>query len=456
MKKFLLSCLLLIGCLFFVSAPFAVATATESGEAAKTYLISANYASTAANYGISNPEIKTLSRPFDYQTNQMMVGQSIMPTTTTKNQFNKTFTVSGSLTDSDSLFVYLFFSETQIHNLTIVLSDSSSNSLAWNISKESLMSEIVNDHTSGRVRFGWMFVELPVGKANKTGTITTISSMQFDYSSESVNDNVNYAQMLIYAPYVSQSTSEDILFSGKQNYYNFKIDFAQYCNKLCMGDTFETINWRYLFEYCILGDTDFLEYTSSNYQFGLEIIDDSYITVASFMFGEADIHYTFEKVGSYTFRIKLYKDDDPILREDQKVNIDEFVAAYLQTSLPDMIENEVARFKIYIGSLVSDYENISVSSSDKAVATVSLSDNKELVIESGRSGKTSITISIDANRENEEMKTYTYTYSLTVEEDTSTNWIGILFGAIGLIIGCVIVYYIMVKKRLINGKYPRY
>ena len=318
------------------------------------------------------------------------------------------------------------------------------------------MSEIVNDHTSGRVRLGWMFVELPVGKANKTGTITTISSMQFDYSSESVDDNVNYAQMFIYAPYVSQSTSENILFSGKQNYYNFKIDFAQYCNKLCMGDTFETINWRYLFEYCILGDTDFLEYTSSNYQFGLEIIDDSYITVASFMFGEADIHYTFEKVGSYTFRIKLYKDDDPILREDQKVNIDEFVAAYLQTSLPDMIENELARFKIYIGSLVSDYENISVSSSDKAVATVSISDNKELVIESGRSGKTSITISIDANRENEEMKTYTYTYSLTVEEDTSTNWIGILFGAIGLIIGCVIVYYIMVKKRLINGKYPRY
>ena len=127
----------------------------------------------------------------------------------------------------------------------------------------------------------------------------------------------------------------------------------------------------------------------------------------------------------------------------------------LISCLPEMKVNRTASFKIYIGDLTTAISNLTATSSDTSVVEVSI-DGDQLIVSTKAKGNATITLSIDASRANMAEQNYSYDYSITVVEETSLSWTGIIIGAIGLLLAVVLVYSIMVKRRLIAGKYPKY
>lgn len=460
MKKIFTMLLILVtGCLCCLGGSRFYAFATEPQD--KTYLIEASYQQNAGVHGILNEEIKTTSRPFDFSTEQMMLGQSVMPavSNTTSKEFSKTLTINNvPVSQSQSLYIYLFFSEELANNLTITLLDDSSNSACWQLDKDLLISQITNIATNSKLRFGWQLVELPLQKATISGTITAATKLKLDYFTTNVNNQYKYARLSFYAPYVSTQKNSDITFSDKQNFYNFKVNYGDNFNSYCAGDMFAVSRWSDLFDYCIIGDIDCLQYQTNLYQFKLQIIDQNNSIIEASMFNAGEFSVGLVNPGYYTFRVTLYDNVGNWLWKapDQYTLVSEFVAVYLANGIADMKEGATSNFKIYTGEFVKNSANLTATSSDTSIAEVRV-ENGELVVDAKKAGKATITLSVDASREHASEQTYTYEYTITVKAvEKPVSWLGIILGFIGLIIASVIVYIIMVKRRLIAGRYPKY
>lgn len=425
----------------------------------KYYLINANYAQDAAKYGILTDEIKTTSTPFDIVTKQMMVGQSISPivSNSTTQTFTKMLNTNlVEINDSQSLYLWVYFSEEVANNLLITLLDSQNNSASWQILGQTITNNIVVNIGGIPTRYGWQLLELPFSAAQKVGDLQQITQLKIEYGANSENNN-SYAKVSVYAPYVSNLKSFEVKFADKQKFYNFNINYGQNLDKLCVGDSYELPNWKSLFEYCILGEIDFLKYNTNAYQFKFEIIDAEYNHLESAILGIDEVSVQFSEEGSYSFMLTLYDNQSNVLSgaPSKQIYVDKFVAIYLKNGLPNMKENTTSRFEIYIGDYVEEWNNLYVRCSDSSVAEVSL-DGQHLVIKTNNSGNATITLSVNAKRTNSQEQIYTCSYNLKVAQDNTIAYTGIILGAIGLIIVSVLLYIIMVKRRLIPGKYPKY
>lgn len=454
MKKillFLLSfcCLMLPNCM----GGFAYASTSELPD----YLIVPSYSQNAEFYGISNDEINSFSRPVDEKEKKIMAGQSVSPKTDEKNQFEQTFSTNlMAISSNQSLYIYLYFSDQDyLHDLKIAVGDGDA-LFTWQISSEELQSQVMQSSITSRLRFGWLLLELPVSSANQSGNLHNISNISIGYNSQDSNQS-SYAKLMFYAPYVGESKHKDIKFIEKQNYYNFSIDWGENIDKYCVGDKYVVSSWSDMFDYCVLGDVDFLATQSNAYRFVFEIIDQSGETQRTNMFAD-EFTAQFDTAGTYIFRVTLYDSDGNWLwkNPDKQVEIEEFVAIYLNDGLKKLTLNKEYSFDINIGQMVEQYANINVESSNQDVAEASISDGK-LIIKTKKSGKAQIKLSVYASRANSDESLYSYTYELSVvDNNVGFSWITIIIGSILLIIIAILVYIIMVKKRLIPGKYPKY
>ncbi len=454
MKKvllFLLSicCLMLPNCI----SSFAYASSLEQS----AYLIAPSYSQNAEFHGISDEEINNFSRPVNEKEKKIMTGQSVSPKTDEKNQFEKTFATNAvSISSNQSLYIYLFFSESSyLHDLKIVVSDGDA-SLTWQISSEELQSQVMQSSITSRLRFGWILLELPISSASQSGNLQNVSNISIGYNSQDCNQS-SYAKLMFYAPYVDESKNTDIAFIEKQNYYNFSINWGDNIDKYCVGDRYAVSSWNDMFDYCMLGDVDFLTTQSNLYRFVFEIIDQNGTTQRTNMFSNEFVAQ-FDIAGTYIFRVTLYDSDGNWLwkNPDKQVEVEEFVALYLNDGLKNLNINKEYSFDINIGQLVEQYANINVESSNQDVAEAYISDGK-LIVKTKKSGNAQIKLNVYASRANADEDLYSYTYELSVvDNNESFSWITIIIGSILLIIIAILVYIIMVKRRAIPGKYPKY
>lgn len=457
MKKILIALLIFCSCLFAIGNNFCWVSAAQTTN--NKYLINADYQQNAAAHGILPEEIKSTNTPFDYLTKSMSPGQSISPTESnqTSKEFSKTITTNNvTVSATESLYLYIYFSEEVANSLSITLTDNSTNSASWSISRQELNNQIVMGSSSSKVRYGWQLLEFPLIAADMVGNLQTINSLKMDYISTSVNQQNKYAKVTFYAPYINASQNSKITFSNKQNIYNFNMYLGEKLNNYCVGDEFVINTWKDIVEYCVVGDIDCKKYETNKYFFKLQLyLDGEEMLITRLGSGQCKIGLVDE--GTYTFRLSLYDSDENWLWEvpDQQIYVRPFVAVYLPNGLPDMDAGKSASFNISFDSLIVASNNLSATSSDESVASVSI-ENGELVVSAKNAGKTTIKLSIMATRANQEEQVYQYEYTLTVTQTQNNSWVGLIFGAIGLIIAGVIVYIIMVKRRLISGKYPKY
>lgn len=454
MKKIIQICLVTM-CLLMLqpcSSYFCFAKQSEQ----ISYLIAQSYLPQAESYGIENDEIKSSSRPIDVQAKQMMVGQSISPKTDEKNQIDRTYSVANILiANTQSLYMYMYFSDSNdFHNLSITLL-SGEKSLSWFVDSDVLARQVFQSSNTSKLRFGWLLVELPVSCATQNGDLDSVSKITIKYSSAESDKN-DYAKLTIYAPYLAKSKNADISFSDKQNYYNISVNWGDNIDKYCLGDSYAIDSWNDIFDYCVIGDLDLLKYSTSLYRFVLDIIDKNGKIQSKNVFS-GTFSAKFDTAGTYTLRITLYDSNGTWLWQipDRQVEIKEFVALYLDSDFNNLLPDKEYVFDIHINELVDQFNSIQVESSNDAVAEAYISGDK-LIIKTKKVGNAKVDIKINALRANAEEQTYSYNYNVIINKTDGFSWLTIILGSISLIIISILVYIIMVKRRLIPGKYPKY
>lgn len=410
----------------------------------------------ADGYGISSDEIST-STPIDEDNNKAMVGYSICPNADDNNQFEKTLAISlTEIKEGNSLYIYIFFGNSDyLHNLEVSLSDGGDNFIIWQVSSETLAMQVKHSSDSSNLRYGWQLLELPISCSTQSGEFSNATIMTVKYTSQNVSKN-NYAKCMFYAPYMQSSQNSDISFSNKQNYYNFKINWGENIDKYFLGDKYTITSWNNMFYYCIIGDLDLLEISTNLYRFVFEVIDKNGDIQSTDMFSN-NFEAQFNTEGTYTLRVTLYDSNGNWLwkHPDKQIEIGQFVAIYLSDSLKGLNQNSKYIFNININNSVQQYTDIVIENSNDEVANVYASDGK-LYVETKDTGTSTVKISLYASRVNADEDNYSYEYSLSVEKNGGFPWVSIILGSISLLIIGILVYIIMVKRRLITGKYPKY
>lgn len=432
------------------------ATAIETDN--KAYLISQNYQQAAESYNIANQEIKTDSRPVSEATKSLMDGQSVQPICNETGQVNRTYTTNSlALSQNSSLFVYVFFSSQNVYDLTINLLDDYGNFAQWTVLSSALKLEILENSNSSNLMFGWQLLELPIACAQVTGSLQNVNKIQFIYASNSGQTLSDSAKFVFYAPYIANKMHEQITFSDKQNFYNFSMNYGTKIDSLFVGDEFVIQSWKDLFDFCMLGDVNFLENPTSTYRFVFEVIDYNNKVQSADMFTNTSFSAQFDSVGTYTFRVTLYDamGNKLINYPDKQIYVDEFVALFLIDDISKIEMGDTISVKWQVGTAVKQYLQPTVTSSDADVAEAYI-DGESLIIKAKKSGETTITINICASREGLQEQNYSYSYAIKVTQSSQNSIFWLIVGSIGLIIGAVVVYIIMVKRRLIKGKYPKY
>ncbi|MBQ8468536.1 MAG: hypothetical protein IJ542_02135 [Clostridia bacterium] len=451
MKKvfyFVLSFLLGVGACIVAGTNFSYAAGDN-----KDYLISPTFASETgyqSKYNIEEDEVFATFTPTS--ANGVLAGASIKPkSSATDNSFDKTYLTKApgvEISAEKSLFITLFFNGKEFHNLKIVASDGT-NSIIWNISKNVIASEVNSNTSTSRIRYGWVTVELPASQN------ITITSLQFVYASDSSDDGISYSQMYFYAPYVADKQNDNIAFSQKQKYYNYSVKFANYDY---VNDKLGIFSASDLFEYCYIGDVNYLASPTDDYYFILSVTNNSTATTVShtLKIGTFDFQYTFNEIANYEISVSLYDSlGTGLWVVSRSYNINEFVALYLSQGLPDMQKGQTFSFDINISSLLIGAHDLTAVSTNSKVASAEVKDGKLYVSANGR-GSCDITIKITGKKGTSEEQTYSSTYRVFVSEKNEVNWWLMGGVAIFLIVAGVVVYTIMVRRRMIRGKYPKY
>lgn len=457
MKKYFSLFLAFVCGLFAVaSIPFFHAFATGENK----YLISADFDQQdyQTDYDILASEVLTKTRPFDIENSQMLAGASIMPTVNATNKtFDRTYKTNAQTIDqNDSIFIYVFFTKTKAHNLTIVAKDNASNSLSWTILASTLESQIVETNDTQNIRHGWMLIELPVAAAQKTGELATVEKLEIEYNSATISGTIDYSNMYFYAPYINASLSENIAFLNKNNYFLYK---AKKKNADFVGDTISYSSLSGLFRYCYIGDIDYLQENTEDYYFKIMMfsLNTGLKKEHKIVSGAVDFSFAFDKAESYELDVNLYnKNDSPIWSEQIDYEISQFVAMYVNNGLAKMKKGQSFDYDIEINDRITNHQTIVATSSNEKVARVEIDGDGKLIVEALSGGKTTITLKMTGQKDTELAKEYVVEYVVEVAKDTSVNWWLMGGIAIFLIVGSFVLYNIMVRKRLIEGKYPKY
>ncbi len=425
-------------------------------------------------YNISANELMWSSRPIDDSTKDMMPGASIAPSPDQYWRFEKSLnTNQTTLSQNKSLYIYLYFGLGSAHNLQISLSNTSNSNamVKWYISADTLNEQLYQDQGNiESTRMAWLLLELPVTVATYENfenlqQTEIINNLQIKYYTDldnlsdelqSVDLSEYFATCKFYAPYVADSQNQAISLLQSQPYYNLSVNFGN-INNICVGDTYKIDTISSFLNYCLVGEMEITQATD-NYIFVLTIKKDDEDDYTAYTLSDIEQgNYTFDEVGKYSFILTFYNEAQTFsVSEYQTIWVEEYVGFYISGGLPSVKINTTYRYPIEVGSFASEISNLQVSSSNADVASAII-DGQYLVVNSKKAGTVTITITGDTIRNNAVSATsYTKTYTFTVVATSTTNWIAIAIGAVGLVVAAIIVYFIMVKRRLIKGKYPKY
>lgn len=419
-----------------------------------SYLINPDYEQNKEFYGITNDQIIRLSRPFN-GVDAMMPGQSFAPFLTDVN--TRTYNTNpATISANDALSMYVYFSEVYSKNLAVTLSGQNFN-VSWQIGANLINEQLEEISNVRHVRYGWLKIVLPVSAATVSGELSSVENITINYNI-TVDPTVKYSSPYFYAPEVVSATNNNITFADKQNYYNFAFTLPNTSN-LCVGDKLKISSVIDILDYAIIGDIDYLNPDMQNlrdYKLSLEITNLSTNNTSVFEINNNAMEYAFDQTGSYLVNVTLYSSNVTLWQtETQTLKVNDFVAFYISGTIENLKVGQSTQYDINKGKFADSLSNITAKVSNSSVADVKV-ENGKLIVLAKKAGKVKITLSADAARQGQDVQNYTVEYTLTVTKNATTSWLAIILLAIGLIICVIIVYTIMVNRRLIKNKYPKY
>ncbi len=441
--------------LFAIFACFATTHANffyaESAQNTKLYLIPTTYSSESdyqTKYGISADEVY-YAKPIDKQTDAIYAGASIFPAHNDNFCFEKTlYAQTTEINQNSSVFVYLFFSTQDTHDLTISAGDGMS-SATWSLSSTYLNSQLVQEF--GYNIYGWILVELPMAAATIEGDIEEINSLNFVYNS---TDGTGDAKLIIFAPYVSTSGNSDVKVVDKQSFYNISYDIGS--KKYYADDSLKIANPKEKFKYAYIGDVNYLTSVTS-YKMYLSIMNKLTNKTTEYEIGDSPINCTAFNKGEYLIMLVVKNGENQVYAQTlRELYVEQFVPFYIDGGLFDMRVGDEVSYEIKQNGEAMLIRNLTLSGVDGKVAQCEIVDNKVKVKAVGK-GHFSVTISGEYTRDGDVFKTFSVTYS-SVSNSTQqgTNWWTIGVAAVVTIGGGIAIYFIMRNKRLLKGHYPKY
>ena len=480
------SAAIMLSCSIFASNNFSMA----SQDSGKTYLVPANYTSSEYNisdgnggfvnqYNLYKNQERTATRPLDSIARTMMPGASFTLLVDNFNQGEVICNVAQRLiiTQNDSVNLYIYFSLGHAHNFVVTLKDERQNGVYWSIEASHIDRQLDSGDSITEARKGWIMLELPIADISgfigcgSLAEVDQISTITFNYSTPNLDTEGDYgganyyAYCNIYAPYIQTSKTSKITFSGHQPYYNIDAKVGENLNSFCVGESLTIGSLSSTLNYCIIGELDVLAHnvSSEDYKFTLRIgplsdLDDYKEYPLSYQNDVAARKHKFDEQGRYRATI-IVNDIKAGTSTSSSVfiSVNPFVGIYLSSNPTKLTKGETYNYTINLGSAVTSLQNINVTSSNSKVASVKILNNGNLQVTTTGNGDAKITISGSANTiHGDGAKAFDVSYKISVSTPKTTNWVAIAFGAIGIALAIIIIYFIMRKRRLIKGRYPKY
>lgn len=451
-----LMCLLLAGSVFVVQKKgdtFAVMSELYFDESIiqnKQDVISATEYKYFADMTYSQTEA-----PFDANTGKQLEGYVYTPPVDENYEVNASFSVNAfNINFSQSFYIWIYFPDEQIYNLTVSLNSVGGKVLEWSIESEDLIDMLTEAKSD--VVYGWKLFEFSTSDATyniPSDNIPTqnISSINIKYQNTSYLAKTSYNKLSIYHAYVGDLMSSNTTVLKTQNYANFKLK-SDFSNKdVFVGDTFSVDSEQDIFETLIAGKYNLKLTTNPNFSWTIKIKQDALSSEIDYAFGETiDINFK----GWLNFEIslneKINESSQVVFKKKIQFYVDDFVLGSFQTDSLKIDKGEEKLFVFYFSKSFDYQKNFVVTVSDKKVATVTnyyVNNGVGYIsIKGNKGGSVKLSVQADGTRKygNFASEKYTVEKTLKIEApDNNSFSIIIMWVVFGIYCVSLLIYVII-------------
>lgn len=423
------SVLCLIGTFAFLPSKN-IALAEEKSEKIFYDLIPKNYNSepseTFSKYNIENKNLDWFT-PFDYQTNARMVGSSFKfdESEDGNHQIDDKYVLTDRVANVDlsndkkyALSVWIYFDNSNVHNLTLSLQFENGSVLKWVLSSYKLLS-LINKSQSEfiDVPFSWNKITLPfdegvlTGESFKTGEyLSPVNKFIVTYKSDLSKENMS--SLLFYNPSIEQVSAGTNISAEKQGYTigSFNFFSENIANSVCVGDSLtlpsktDAINFAWQGRRNLLLDkTTQPQNQYVQWKVYISYPNDSQTKGKTLSFGDK-IDFTEE--GSYTINYRCYdrvtingeSSEEIILSGYQTISVSSIHALYFNKSKINITVGKTYVLSLKTSSLFTNVSNFSFEY-DTSALNVYLDDDGLVNIKAKKTGTFSVKAKVVGERE---------------------------------------------------------
>ena len=402
---------------------------------------------TESKYNISTSQTSSFT-PFDFDNKQRMSGMSFTLPVDDRGQINSEYIYVDEVQNLSngtmySLFVWIYFDNVNLHNLTLTLEFSNGAEALWFLSMSqlrSLLSKYEGIEMS-LLPYGWNRLELPLFLAEVSGDITdgenylTIERFIVDFSSDLADEfTVDIARLRFYDIYLAESTLHEMVSVEKQPYrfYSFNFIDAELASSFCVGDSYTLPSFSKAVEYAWNGDLSLTSSTNPTIAWRVVVkTPDSENDTITTNFGET---ITFSKEGTYQIYYQcvdisnsqdssssdIGASNQVILSGSQTINVRTLNAVYFNKSSLNIEVGKTYVIKVSSSSVFTEVSDFTFSASDNL--EVVYTGNGYVEITATEEGEYELRASVEGSRlASPEKKTYTSSLSITASVPTEND-----------------------------------
>ncbi len=420
-------------------------------------------------YGGSNINELSSFTPFDEENESRMAGKSIVPAVSDNNKIigaKYNLLSNGGLdisADRLSFGMWVYFSTTDLHDLSIKVSVDSDNYFETTITKTELFSILQKNEEYEEPGFGWNYLELPIMNSRVTGSIKDNNGkckefveLEINYHSEQVLQNIPYAGLKFFGLEIIESTSDLNRAIIKQDYaiFSFKFWDEDVLSNLVRGDSLSVPTLASAVKYAWYGELNLL--LTQNISWRVIVAFPNKADQTFNMTGSDNI--VFDEQGIYTVTFRAYRDDGNNiidLFDNVKINVLSDKLVYPAFKNYRITTETTKKIQFHISPLLdkNSIQVLSISSNNNAVEIRETQKLGEYEISSTKACDAVITIKILAKRNtnSSEAKEYVATVNIKVDhvEDNRQVQKIIIWVVISIILS---VWVIILIKSVVNSR----
>lgn len=385
-------------------------------------------------------------QPFDLKTKQRMSGYSFHLNEEDNykilNQYVKVDEQENiSASENLSLFMWIYFDNIYVHDLTITLEFEDGATLVWNIPAEKIYEWVVtSDVGINVVPYAWNLFELSYASATKSGEIKNdnyykqVKKVYFNYTSEVEIEKMS--RIMIYNVYLEETSSEYKVIKESQPYRfgDAEIFSKEVLSDLCTGDSLTIPSPTAIIKYAWVGTTNIK--TSSLVTKQIVLLHPTEGT-KNVSYGEKlnlDVEGEYKLI--YHYYNTLVEDSVPLISFEVKMDVEALRGIYFGKKQQTIKVGKVYTYSINASDKLTNFEDYNFTSSKDGLVCTYIG-NGIVEVYATEKGDYTLSASVNATRLNSsEIKEYTTSIKFEVvdgEKDKTTLKI-VLYCVLGVLV----------------------